>query len=254
MRKVGLKNLQKSFQDALMGKNNEVTRFIKPANMTASDRIKVYQDDYFFRLRDSLEEDYPALHFYLGNIFFEEVVRKYLNEFPPDNFSMREVGFNLPKFLNNHHEDHKTTELSEFESKIIESLYSKNIKLLNLCSLKKIPLEKWPGLVFRVQLSLKAIQCHYNTLEYIVSVNASDPCALECLPKPIETLIWRFEGEVYFRGLSEEESALFSYLQEGISFAELCEKMLFFFDEREVVPWVSSLLQVWVNEGIFRDF
>lgn len=68
----------------------------------AVERVDVYADMYFYRLRDCLAEDFPRLAQTLGEVDFHNLVTDYLLAHPSRHWSLREVGRALPGFLESH--------------------------------------------------------------------------------------------------------------------------------------------------------
>jgi hypothetical protein len=75
--------------------------FLVPPGPTlgSAEQLDVYAGMYFYRLRDCLEEDFPALRARLGEMRFHNLVTDYLLAHPPRHFSLRELGRALPGFL-----------------------------------------------------------------------------------------------------------------------------------------------------------
>jgi hypothetical protein len=65
----------------------------------AVDRVDVYADMYFYRLRDCLAEDFPRLAAVLGEVDFHNLVTDYLLAHPSRHWSLRELGRALPDFV-----------------------------------------------------------------------------------------------------------------------------------------------------------
>jgi hypothetical protein len=83
---------------------DEDLSFLVPtdARMTPVERVDVYADMYFYRLRDCLAEDFPKVAAHVGAARFHDLVTDYLLAHPPAHFSLRELGRRLPGFLETH--------------------------------------------------------------------------------------------------------------------------------------------------------
>ncbi len=66
------------------------------------ERLDIYADMYFYRLRDCLAEDFPKLAARVGTSRWHNLVTDYLLAHPPTHFSLRELGRALPGFLETH--------------------------------------------------------------------------------------------------------------------------------------------------------
>ncbi len=74
--------------------------YIKPSRrMTAAARLEIYSRSYWFRILDSLYEDFPGLRTVIGERAFHRLSRAYLNDCPSRSFTLRDLGSRLPEWL-----------------------------------------------------------------------------------------------------------------------------------------------------------
>lgn len=74
--------------------------FIRPNDrLTSFERLEIYNKQYWFRLLDSLYEDFPGLRALIGDDAFHEMSIAYLTKYPSNTFSLRDLGGRLEKFL-----------------------------------------------------------------------------------------------------------------------------------------------------------
>ena len=74
--------------------------FIKPNDrLTSLERLEIYSRSYWFRVQDSLYEDFPGLRAVLGERAFHRLARAYLNDFPSRSFTLRNLGARLESWL-----------------------------------------------------------------------------------------------------------------------------------------------------------
>ncbi len=67
--------------------------------LTARERLEIYSRSYWYRLIDSMYEDYPGLRAVLGDRGFNRLVRAYLADCPSRSFTMRDLGSRLEEWL-----------------------------------------------------------------------------------------------------------------------------------------------------------
>ncbi|QYM80586.1 DNA-binding domain-containing protein [Horticoccus luteus] len=67
--------------------------------LSALDRIEIYNRMYWFRLLDSLGEDFPGLRMHLGEARFLRLARAYIATHPSRSFTLRDLGRHLPRFI-----------------------------------------------------------------------------------------------------------------------------------------------------------
>ncbi len=77
-----------------------VAEFIKPNDRLSSfDRLEIYNKQYWFRLLDSLYEDFPGLRALLGDERFHQLSIAYIEKHPSTSFTLRDLGQHMEKFL-----------------------------------------------------------------------------------------------------------------------------------------------------------
>lgn len=250
-----LKELQEGMQAFVLEKNTDVAEdIIKPEDMDSVARLQVYRNAYYLRLIEILEGDYTVLYHLMGKEAFDAMACDYLDAFPSHHFSIQHVGKHLAKFLKNtDHIDSSYSELAEFEWAIHEALYAEDAEVLTLEDLSQLPPEEWADMKLSLHPSVKLLTCRFNTMERWQSNNHGEgDIPSEQLPELRCQLIWRHDCEAYFCVLTAEQSYLVHAIAKNESFGDLCETMLKYFDEEEVVQWVANTLQTWLSEGIFR--
>ena len=74
--------------------------FMKPNDrLSAFERLEIYNRIYWFRLLDSIYDDYPGLHALLGARRFWRLVQAYLAQNPSRSFTLRNLGSRLARFI-----------------------------------------------------------------------------------------------------------------------------------------------------------
>ncbi|PTY03727.1 DUF2063 domain-containing protein [Opitutaceae bacterium EW11] len=82
-----------------------LARLVKPSRtLRPVERVEIYNRMYWFRLLDSLAQDFPALRAHLGEQRFWDLAERYLAAHPSRSFTLRNLGRRLPRFLRAHPE------------------------------------------------------------------------------------------------------------------------------------------------------
>jgi hypothetical protein len=77
--------------------------FIKPNDrLTSFERIEIYNRQYWFRLFDTMYEDFPGLRAVLGRLKFNALLRAYLVAHPSRSYTLRNLGSRLVEFIRTH--------------------------------------------------------------------------------------------------------------------------------------------------------
>lgn len=83
----------------------EAGEIIKPNDrLTSSERLEIYAKSYWYRLLDSLYDDFPGLRAIVGVRAFDKLSRAYLAEMPSESFTLRNLGSRLIEWLARHRE------------------------------------------------------------------------------------------------------------------------------------------------------
>jgi hypothetical protein len=67
--------------------------------LAATERLGVYRNAYVARLLDCLREEFPALHYCLGDELFSFFAASYVQAEPPQSYSLGDLGGGLADFL-----------------------------------------------------------------------------------------------------------------------------------------------------------
>ncbi|HUB25191.1 MAG TPA: putative DNA-binding domain-containing protein [Tepidisphaeraceae bacterium] len=77
-----------------------IAEFIKPNDrLTSFERLEIYNRQYWYRLIDNVYEDFPGLLAILGQKKFSPLTRAYLAKYPSRSYTLRNLGRNMPKFI-----------------------------------------------------------------------------------------------------------------------------------------------------------
>jgi hypothetical protein len=77
----------------------EANDLIKSNGLTSLERLEIYSRSYWFRILDSLYEDFPGLRALLGGPAFHRLSRAYLADCPSQSFTLRNLGSRLEGWL-----------------------------------------------------------------------------------------------------------------------------------------------------------
>ncbi len=79
--------------------------YISPnVRLSSSERLEIYNRQYWFRLVSAVSEDFPTLNAVLGSRRFDALILAYLHENPSTSWTLRDLGAKLPRFLEVHPE------------------------------------------------------------------------------------------------------------------------------------------------------
>jgi hypothetical protein len=78
----------------------EIDSIIAPnEKLSAFERLEVYNRQYWFRLFEALDADFPALIKLIGDGHFRQLAEAYLTDCPSISYTLRDLGSRLPQWL-----------------------------------------------------------------------------------------------------------------------------------------------------------
>lgn len=226
---------------------------IKPSKtLQAHERVQIYAEMYFVRLRDSLAEDFPKLAQLIGQESFTQLAKEYLRDHPPSSFTLRYVSRSFASFLNSHPLSLRwpfLSELARLEYAFIESFDAADSELLRSEVLQQTLPELWGNLSFQLVPAAQLKSFHWQ-VDQLWEQEKFYPEELTRMLARTELLIWRKDFEVTYRRIDKFEAELLPLMVQGVLFAELCEKASMQLPEDEAATTLSRYVQKWLGEKL----
>jgi hypothetical protein len=217
--------------------------YIKPnRNLSAFERLEIYNRQYWLRVMAALAEDFPALEAVIGQEQFEELSRQYLTAHPSRSFTLRNLGSRLPAWLAEHHQYAGENVERALDVARLEWAYA---EAFDLAEFPPLGAEEIATLDTEAHLALQPhlqlLQLRYPVDDLVLSVHRrlrsemlSDPPSEETnspedkeLPEVLPCDTWlavhRHELSVYYKRLEREEFEMLSSLANGHSLGSALE-------------------------------
>lgn len=220
--------------------------------LSATERLDVYANMYFFRILDVLRDDYPRLLAVVGDGEFHNLVTDYLLACRPASFTLRNVGSRLSGFLAAHRlsaDQPWLADLAQLERQRIEVFDAADSEALSLLDLQTIAPEAFADLRVQLITAHTTFEAGY-AIEPVWSNRASADEQPSPVAEPHTVLVWRQDPMVYQRPLDALETALYSSLRRGVAFGLLCEQISELRPDRDVAQLAFELLGRLVNDGL----
>ncbi|MBT9329911.1 HvfC/BufC family peptide modification chaperone [Paracidobacterium acidisoli] len=216
--------------------NAEAESFIKPNDrLTSFERLEIYNRQYWFRLYDSFEDDFPGLLAIVGRAKFDALMRAYLTERPSESFTLRNLGSHLEAWLGAHPEmtaPHTVLalDMARLEWAHIEAFDSAADPLLNEDELIAIN----ENSQLRLQPYLRLLSLQYPVDDLLIDLRNEDGSSdsssnnasiarrrkhvrrvAAVAPEQIWLAVHRHQNSVYYKRLQREEYRLLESLLNG---------------------------------------
>ena len=161
-----LQAIQTHFQQFLLHEPSTIQDCILPTeNISITKRLEIYQDAYYLRLIDALQQDYPVLYAMTGSDNFNQLAYHYISVYPSRFRSIRWFGSELKNFLQHipsYAEQPWLIEMAEFEWLLTETFDANDRVAVTVAEMASIPAEKWPEVFFKLHPSLRKLTLHWN--------------------------------------------------------------------------------------------
>lgn len=208
--------------------------YIKPNGWSPVRRLEIYSRSYWFRLLDSLYDDFPGLVAVLGVRAFMRMSKAYLAECPSRSYTLRNLGSRLESWMREHPDYagdnlHLALDMIRLEWAHIEAFDGGQEAALGPEDL----LELGPELRIALQPYVQLLELQYPVDELRIHVNrSSDEHGMtsnaagakkrrsvrkisRLKPEKIFLAVHRANFDVYYRRLALEEFQVLTALRGG---------------------------------------
>jgi hypothetical protein len=256
--------MQRKWKDGKSA-HQAVATFIKPNDRLSSfDRLEIYNKQYWFRLLDSLYEDFPGLRTVMGDRRFHDLSVAYLMKYPSNSYSLRDLGNRMEKFLSRQPQwtaprQKLARDLVRLEWAHIVAFDGEALPPLEIDALLDGGDPARLRLAFQPYITFLA--CDYPVDDFIVAVRRREEPRGETsnavteraprkftkkpkIPQPqkIFLAIHRSENSVWYKRLEPEAYLICNSLQKGRSLQAACEHA---FRRRKADANFGATLQEW---------
>lgn len=261
-----------------LDKNNndtdEFASYIKPnSKLNEVERIEIYAQQYWYRLLDNLEEDFPGILSVLGKAKFQSLMQKYLETYPSDSYFLRDLGKNLSYFIetNKGLVDSKynlVLDLSKFEFAQVFAFDEESTKTITTSDIQDSDLN---SLSIRLQPYITLIESEWALDEFTIALKTGKKDATiseassvkpsdkreetESTSEPEEEKIWlvvhRFENRVFLKRLDKIAFLLLKHIEETGTIGESVSALLKENPElAENLPELAKNVQKWFTSWV----
>lgn len=238
--------------------------------LSAVERLGIYANAYYARLRECLQEEFPALRHALGNEAFDALAIGYLKEYPSTSYTLADLGRCFPTFLAESfpgnrasaEEPERYRVWGEFLAELarLERLYSEVFdgpgvegeQLLDAEQLQALAPEAWPHARLVPAPCLKLIAFRYPVHEFISAIRRKeDPAVPE--PAPTWLAVTRKNFVIRRLALSRPQFELLGALIAGNSVAEAIRQAAEYFEgnDEQLCEKLREWFAEWSGAGFF---
>jgi hypothetical protein len=215
---------------------SKTAAYISPNDrLTSQERLQIYSRSYWYRILDSLFDDFPGLRAIIGDDTFHKLSRAYLAAHPSQSFTMRNLGHALESWLRPRRQytggrHALALDMVRLEWAHIEAFDGPSAKPLGPEDL----LEPGPELRIGLQPYISLLELHYPVDDLRISVSRKDDLhgtasnavtahkhratkrrSVPLAKAPLYVAVHRYADMVYYRRLEPEAYRILTALHRG---------------------------------------
>ncbi|MGR6873312.1 HvfC/BufC family peptide modification chaperone [Pseudomonas sp. HK3] len=251
---MNLSELQQQFFDAIIEHDEHFeSNIIAQGELNNQQRISIYQNAYFARLKETIETDHEILGRYLGDDLFDEMAAGYIKRFPSKYSSLRAYAEHLPKFLSDtapFKQYPVISELALFERFLLYAFDAAQAPRATIAQLQAIKPDNWPCMTFRLHPSTQLFSTQTNCVEcwQALKIKQAPPSPLQ---QSCYWVIWRNQDRLTeFVSLEFIEYQFLQLIIQGCDFSMICDEISNHMNEQDVSQFAVNTLVAWLNNGI----
>lgn len=206
--------------------------------LSVNDALGIYQNAYRGRLLQAASELYPVTYYTLGESAHQQLWLSYLGKYPPRPGPMSQLGAQLLTYCQQHdpyRDLPALLELIALETRLVELFENPDRPSYSREQLQRNPAENWAGLSWTDTGDWALMPVNFDLESYWLKIQdyrkqpGAKPGAADfAVPafkesRPRHLLIRRQNFKMHFQQVSSIFAGFLQRLQQGETFAELCE-------------------------------
>jgi len=222
--------------------------------MKPLERVDVYADMYFFRLRDCLAEDFPKLAAWIGPSRLHNLVTDYLLAHPPTHFSLRELGRPFSGFVEDHtlaREFPGIADLAALEWARVDVFDEADAQPLTRSDLLTQAAAAPDTFTLALIPAARRLIVSGSTLDRWRALPEHAGAAPGPAGEAISVRVWRQEFDVFHRSIDPVEAQCLAALSgSGTTLAQLGEIVAAATPTAQAATRLAELLGVWSTDAL----
>ncbi|HMD55655.1 MAG TPA: DNA-binding domain-containing protein [Phycisphaerae bacterium] len=219
-------------------------KVIKPnARQKSWERLQLYNQQYWFRVRSCFEEDYPGLKTIIGEKKFDALAHSYLQDHPSQSFTLRNLGQFLVAYLKEHPnftapKSALALDMARLEWAQVEAFDSAKLPPVSATDLAGADPKK---LRLKLQPHAQLLDLDYPLDHYVIKLSEHERLRTEAsnafdgparrvrlrkvpLPKPEKTylVVHRVDNRLFYKRISRGGFMILKSLRKGKSLFQAC--------------------------------
>jgi len=207
--------------------------FIKPNDrLTSFERLEIYNRQYWNRIMDCFYTDYPGVRAILGEERFERMALVYLERYPSESFTLRNLGRRLISFLEKNDRWTRPLQKPALDMARLEWAHIEAFDAAELPPLRPEDLASEGMLYLTLQPYITLLELEYPVDDIVLAARRRQRCYTtssgdgrrvaikNTKPETIFLAIHRADFSVHYKRVEREAYLLLSGIQDGLSLSD----------------------------------
>lgn len=223
------------------------------ASLEPLERVGIYQGMYLIRMGEALQFDYPAIHRYLGEERFAELVKSYVAVHPSRSYTLNRLGDALPEFIKDWagaDEAGFLHDLARLELALSDVFDADASPVLAPEDVATIPQEAWSQARLVPNGTLRLLAFKHPVTEALAAAKKNQPVH-RLRRRAAWCALYRKHVTVMRLDLSRPEHDLLAALIAGTPLGEALEQATTSLKSSERPDRVFGWFRTWITQGLF---
>lgn len=248
---MNLEALQHRLWDVLVGAApvSDAAGLVRGGALSAEERLEVYAEMYWLRLRDVLRSEFPLVRAVLGEDDFDVLAAKYVRATPSTHFSLDWLGQALAQFLRERPVDGAPflADLADLEFARNQAFIAPDAPVATQDDLRRLTPDTAMTARFVLTPSVRVLQhAHDVRALFRALVDGAAWTSVEVPARATRLVVFRAGFAVFHDEVGAEEAAALELARAGASLPELCAA----FSGEEAAQRAFQAIGSWVTEGV----
>lgn len=208
------------------------------------DRVSVYADAYYLRLKEILSDDFELLRAVVGEAEFHEIVCGYLAKFPSESPNAAVFGSKLATFIR----DDRLHTIAALEWAIVESIHEPYLSETALNDLPALQ-EQMGDVSFVVDPSVRFVHATFNVEDLWIDRRDLSDVAEISVSEPWLVVRRGARGQTEFHRMSHAEREVYLLMAQSKSVEEICNSV----DQSPEYEAAVASMGAWIQCGLIKS-
>ena len=237
----------------------EIDEVIAPnSKLSAFERLEVYNRQYWFRLFEALDADFPALRKLVGQANFRRLAEAYLTKYNSTSYTLRDLGNKLEQFLREHPEHagkhpEATANIARLEWAYVEAFDAAELPPVKHEDIGQVG----EGSKLRLQPYIQFVELNCAIDEFTADLHGHDferrdrrysgKARFKQLSETFTVAVYRMNDQIAQRPLEPEAGTLLRAIADGKSLGDALEGAFVGSDvaPEEIAPRIQQWFATW---------